>query len=131
MIFLRPDLLYHSYFRPPVELAANLSKDRIFLPNWQSYGGYNDRFAICCDANYVTYGSRASLINSYIDLGKPLYSELFLHFALKERRINIDVLRVTASRVRADGRVEAELFTKKNFLLNKLFKYKLIIKNIL
>lgn len=131
VVFVRPDLYYHNSLQASMLLAVRSSRKRVFLPAWQSYGGYNDRCAICNNDTYVDYGSRANLVDSYIDFCKPFYSELFLYFVLRKKHIKVSRLEITASRIRGDGRVEDELFVNTYNIANVLLRYKFYIKHCL
>ena len=46
-ILARPDLTYHDSFASVIDKQLKSSPTKITIPDWQWYGGYNDRFAIC------------------------------------------------------------------------------------
>jgi hypothetical protein len=127
--FVRPDLYYHDSFRGPMLRALRADANSAFLPPWQTYGGYNDRFAICGAECYLAYGGRAKALNGYVGAGRPLCAELFLYYALRKARVEIFALDVPASRVRADGRMEDELFASTGRLADTLLRLKLALKH--
>jgi hypothetical protein len=129
IIYARPDLLYHNSFENALKLAIGGADRQVYLPDWQRYGGYNDRFAICPKGSAVAYGCRANLVNTYIALRRPLYAELFLFYALHKMNITVSRLEICASRVRSDGRVEDELFSNTSVLANMFLRYKLRLKH--
>lgn len=131
VVFARPDLCYHDSFGVSMQLAIRSSAKQAFLPSWQRYGGYNDRFAICNGDSYIAYGGRANLIDTYVNSRRPLYAELFLYYALRKTHIRVSGLEITASRVRVDGRVESELFSSTGLVANTLMRYKLALKHSL
>jgi hypothetical protein len=129
VVFVRPDLCYHDSFLEPAQLAARACANSIFLPAWQRYGGYNDRFAICDAYSYVGYGSRAHWVDAYLGLRKPLISELFLLFALRQAPVQVCTLGATASRVRGDGRREIESFAATGSFNSLFLRSKQLIKH--
>jgi hypothetical protein len=130
VIFLRPDLIYHDSLFEAVSVIKDFSLNAIYLPRWQSWGGYNDRFAICTRKSYVAYGKRGCLVNEYIGFGKLLYSELFLRYALNKSKVNVYGLQLEASRVRADGRLVDEVFLSTGVFKNFFIRLKLLLKSI-
>lgn len=107
-IFVRPDVLYYG----PL-LLDKLDSKSIYLPKWQSYGGYNDRFAVT--KNYdaaVAYANRLDDALDYcVSNGLPLHSESLLNFSLLKRKIQVRGLPIRFSRVRNHGKVEDENFS--------------------
>ena len=114
VVFCRPDLRYHDSLAPVIESALGQvgKQNTVFLPAWQSWGGYNDRFAVAVGAEaIVTYGQRVRQALLYCKLsGQPLHSEQLLKYALTEAGINVDKIPTRASRVRASGRKVWESF---------------------
>jgi hypothetical protein len=87
------------------------SPESISLPNWQWYGGYNDRFAICGSDSYLGYTNRINLISEYLKKKSgPLPAERFLKYSMHKRNISLKFCTLRASRVRANGLTVAENF---------------------
>ena len=111
VVFARPDLLYHEPVQPRDLLRALQRPDEIALPAWESWGGYNDRFAITGPRLARVYGERLAGALSYCEAtGQPLHSETFLRATLHAAGAGVRPIGLRASRVRVDGRLEAEDF---------------------
>jgi hypothetical protein len=111
VVFARPDLLYHE----PVDghdLMRTLQRpDEIALPQWECWGGYNDRFAITAPRLARVYGERLAGALAYCEAtGQPLHAETFLRATLHAAGACVRPIGLRASRVRVDGRLEAEDF---------------------
>lgn len=111
VVFARCDLLYHEPL-PASELDfAAAHPDSVVLPEWESWGGFNDRFAICGAQAVHAYGERVGQAQRYCEeTGRPLHAETFLRWALQRQDLPVRLLRTRASRVRVDGRMELEDF---------------------
>jgi hypothetical protein len=111
VILARPDLHYHTGFSAALYEHINLSPMALSLPNWQWYGGYNDRLAICGKISFKIYANRIDFIGRYLHkTGGPLPAERFLKYSLHMHRIKPRLLSITASRVRANGKIVNEDF---------------------
>lgn len=110
-IFCRPDLIYHHRFGAIVSKALSQRGDHVWLPYWESWNGYNDRFAICKGSNAIrAYGRRIELMNKFCRKMGPLHAEKLVKFSLTENRIDTRFTGLRASRVRLDGVVKEEDF---------------------
>lgn len=112
VLFLRPDLIYHD--TPPSEIYSFLLKEKsaIFIPSWQWWGGYNDRFSICGKEAYSSYGKRITQALNYCQANnKSLNSEELVKFASDKTNLVVYPLNVRASRARVDGTVKKEIFS--------------------
>ncbi|MCC2673481.1 MAG: hypothetical protein K0R58_428 [Ramlibacter sp.] len=111
VVFARPDMLYHEAVRVEDVEQAMWEPDGVALPCWESWGGFNDRFAICGARAYKAYGGRMLLVDNFCERAqRPLHSETFLRYALGFAGLSVRTIPLRASRVRVDGRVEAEDF---------------------
>ncbi|WLG46904.1 hypothetical protein [Pseudomonas sp. FP1740] len=111
-IFLRPDLFYHDPL--PKEIFSMLLNDKtsVFIPAWQWWGGYNDRFAVCGADSYKVYGKRiCEMVNFCESAKKPLHAEELVKFVITSHKILPLPLNVRASRVRLDGTFKKEIFS--------------------
>lgn len=110
-LFARPDLRYNR----PVQLsrgARRLETDNsVLVPEWQSFGGFNDRIALADRRGAYVYANRLDHVSAYCATG-PLQAERFLGFCLEEGAVRVGRLQVSASRVRGDGSVVKEAFGK-------------------
>jgi hypothetical protein len=111
VVFARPDLLYHDPL-PLAQLRQVLARpDEVVLPWWESWGGWNDRFAIAGARAYRAYGGRLLLADHFCGhTRQPLHSETFLRYALAFAGVPVRTTGMRASRVRVDGRIEQEDF---------------------
>jgi hypothetical protein len=111
VVFARPDLLYHErLLREHVDRAMAFP-DEVTLPWWESWGGFNDRFAIAGSRAFCAYGGRVLLADHYCErTGKPLHSESFLRYALAFAGVPVRTIGMRATRVRVDGRMQWEDF---------------------
>ena len=124
-IFLRPDIeilsdidldFYISLLqRKPRNYAFGESDGVAVLPEWHSWHGLNDRFAICASGNasYV-YGNRFDGLIPFLDFSKhPIHPESYLLHVLQASRVEIlPILSTRMARIRSDGAPVAEDFTK-------------------
>ena len=105
-LFCRPDLRYHDSLAPVLERAqAAVGSERVFLPRWQSWGGYNDRFAVAVGSRAITaYGQRIRKAAAFCaETDAPLHAELLVKYALDAAGIEVEKIPTRASRVRASG----------------------------
>ena len=115
VIFVRPDLKYHDPLPGYVFDQPDARRLNAYIPNWQWWGGLNDRFAICGRDVYQAYGRRIERIFDFSKAtGRKLHSERLLKFALQQANAKICLLATTASRVRINGEYAEEDFTGKH-----------------
>ena len=102
VVFARPDLLYHDSMAVELDFLARAHRQFVLVPDWSSWFGLNDRFALAKGADGIAaYGKRADRMGEYCARGKRLHSERFLKYALEGQRVRQVHLR--ASRVRSNG----------------------------
>lgn len=112
VVFIRPDLLYHQ--RLSAAAIASAGRDELYcrIPDWQWWGGYNDRFAVCGARAASAYGRRAEVaIEFSLRTGRALHAERLLRYALRRERAAVRLTGMRASRVRMNGRVVDEDFS--------------------
>ena len=110
VVFARPDLLYHDSMAEHLDFLARAHRQFVLVPDWSSWFGLNDRFALAKGADGIAaYGRRADRMGAYCARGKRLHSERFLKYALDGQRVRQVHLR--ASRVRSNGLQVLEDFT--------------------
>ena len=106
-IFARPDLDIignldiHFYLN-----LLNASDDIIVAPTWHSWGGINDRLAICSGGkSSSTYANRFDAVHMYLELSqRPLHPETFLYDIMRLRHIHIlPIIDCKLVRVRSCG----------------------------
>ena len=93
-IFLRPDLLYLDSFENLIKKNLYELNEFISIPDWQSWRGLNDRFAICNSYKSANvYSARIYQIFDYLnDLKRPLHSEELLYYAIKKSKLKIKTI---------------------------------------
>jgi len=111
-LFLRPDLEYLGEIRISTLVSAFHGSGNIALPVWNSWGGFNDRFALADAAAAQHYAQRLALVERYCAT-LSLHGEMFLGYALERGGCKVSALPVRARRIRADGRVHEENFGAK------------------
>lgn len=110
-VFARPDLMYHDSLERHISYALRRMSNVILLPKWQEYGGYNDRFSICCGMQAaMTYGFRIEKIERFCEIYGAVHSERLLKFAIDSGHIGIKRISSRATRVRVGGVLERENF---------------------
>jgi hypothetical protein len=111
VVYARPDLLYHEPLRREDIERAAAHPDEVTLPWWESWGGFNDRFAVCGAHCYRAYGGRVLLADHFCErTHQPLHSESFLRYALAFAGVAVRTIGLRATRVRVDGRMQWEDF---------------------
>jgi len=112
VVFIRPDLLYHQPLGATAIASASRDDRYCRIPDWQWWGGYNDRFAVCGARAASAYGRRAELaIEFSLRTGRPLHAERLLRYALRQGGAAVRLTRMRASRVRMSGRIVDEDFS--------------------
>ena len=111
VVFARPDLLYHQ----PVQRFhidhVLEHPDSVLLPDWEAWGGFNDRFAIAGTGAWRAYGGRILLADRFCaDTGQAMHAETFLRYALDFAGVAVRTIQLRASRIRVDGRIQPEDF---------------------
>jgi hypothetical protein len=115
VLFLRPDLVYHEPIPARWIRAARSSPALVVVPDWQWWGGLNDRLAVCGSTSYPSYGRRIECAARFCDSTQhALHAERLLRFALVEARLRVRTRPLRASRIRADGRVVDEGFDRRD-----------------
>ena len=118
VIFLRPDLLYHSSLKNVIEEAIVAEEETVFLPDWQHWrGGFNDRFSVCAGNKAIkAYGTRVWRAQECCEqYGEALHAETLNRFAIEASGVRIMFFPQRASRVRAGGMVKNEKFQPSAF----------------
>ena len=116
VVFCRPDLEYHDSMADGLRLATSMEGPLALLPYWQRHkGGLNDRFSICAGEQAISaYGKRLDLALPFCrNMQIELHSERLIRYALAKSDVPIKKLNVRASRVRTDGRMMNEDFTRR------------------
>ena len=110
-LFLRPDLRYDRPIRIGPHIHKLSSGNTVLLPEWQSFGGFNDRLALADRFGAQVYATRLDHISDFC-VAKPLQAELLLSHCLERGEVRVGRLNARARRVRGDGTVVPEAFGK-------------------
>jgi hypothetical protein len=114
VVFVRPDNFFHTALPGYVFNHAEARRHNVYIPDWQWWGGLNDRFAVCGRNTYVAYGKRIERIFDFCKAtGRKLHSERLLKYALLEAGAKVCTLPTQASRVRITGAFAEESFSPK------------------
>jgi len=114
VVFVRPDNFFHSALPGYIFAHPEARKHNAYIPDWQWWGGLNDRFAVCGRDTYVAYGKRVERIFDFCKAtGRKLHSERLLKYALQQVDAKICTLPTQASRVRITGAFAEESFSPK------------------
>ena len=112
-IYLRPDLLYLDPISPKtIRQVAKSGKPIIASPNWQLWGGMNDRFAVMNREAALLYGNRLDYILDFCEEKGPLHAETYLNWLMKQHKVQKIPLKIKAQRVRCNGIVNSEKWSK-------------------
>lgn len=124
-LFVRPDLEYLDPLAGYVRSALHRPKQRVYLPAWQNWGGFNDRFALCVGRKAIEgWGNRLDHALTYCEYNAaPLHSEGLVRFALDKANLPVTLIPHRARRVRADGQCVDE-----NFNINPVTNAKLLAR---
>lgn len=140
-IYLRPDLLYHS--KISVDSIKKVGENILVTPEWQRWGGLNDRFAWGNRDVMLKYGKRMDDVLEYCtSKNKPICSEYFLLYISEKYNFKNVFSEMKASRIRANGEVcenDKEYMEQKNdeitydtlLIYNKKFVENMMCKNTL
>ncbi len=114
VVFARPDNFYHTPLPSYVFKRPKTRRLNVYVPDWQWWGGLNDRFAICGRDAYKVYGNRVERIFDFCSAtGRKLHSERLLKFVLQQAGVRVCTMATTASRVRITGAFAEESFSPK------------------
>ena len=106
VLLLRPDLLYLDRLDPARDLAPLTGgQSDIVVPAWQSWGGLNDRFALCTARTAQIYVTRFRLAADACAEMRGLHAEGFLQFVIACHGLRVSLTDLRGVRLRADGRV--------------------------
>ena len=124
-IFVRPDLKilssldFNTYssliFKQKIQRKYGHTDGIALVPNWHSWNGLNDRFAICTPGNASkSYANRYDHLIPYIEFSKhALHPETFLYQIMHACRVEVlAVISTKMARIRANGIPHPEDFSQ-------------------
>lgn len=124
VVFVRPDNFYHTALPAYVFKHPDARRNNVYIPEWQWWGGLNDRFAICGRDTYIAYGKRIECIFDFCKAtGRKLHSERLLKYALQQAGAKICTMDTRASRVRITGAFAEEGFSPKRSMGKRENRY--------
>ena len=104
VIYLRPDVWYFNEVNVPDLEAATANASVIFVPDFHSWGGVNDRFAMGHPVAAAAWARRDALADEYVfGLGLPLHSEKLAAHAISKGGLTVRATKIRFGRVRANG----------------------------
>ena len=105
VMVLRSDVWF---FQPlNASILQELQPDRLYVPDFDHWGGLHDRFAIGSPAVMHEYGNCIELLKPFCK-HHPIHSETFLLWAMHEKSVDVSGrLNLTFERVRANGILHA------------------------
>jgi len=112
VVFCRPDLRYLDSLEPWLERAVAAEEPAVWLPSWQHWGGFNDRFAVCAGERAAcAYGRRVSgALEFVVSRRRPLHGERLLAWSLRREGVPVRLMGTRAVRVRVGGAEVRERF---------------------
>lgn len=98
VVFARPDVLFFT----PIDVfqLLNATDGEIYVPQFHSFGGVNDRFAFGKQKEMIAYGRRLASLTEYC-VSKQAHSETFLAWFLGKQQIRARSTPILFGRVRA------------------------------
>jgi len=101
IIYLRPDVKYHTYF--DMKYLSLVNKYTVCTPNFHLFPKMNDRFCILTNNNLRQYYSMFDKMHQY-SLTHPLHSERFqYHMFTVVYKWSVKYIPFLFNRIRADG----------------------------
>lgn len=109
VLFLRPDLHYLDRVETPA-LADAMRRGAadLLVPDWQHWGGLNDRFALCRATAAPAYADRADRLAEFVARNGAAHPERLLAHAVQAAGLRAGPMAARAIRIRADGRAAAQ-----------------------
>lgn len=111
VVYLRPDLYYHSPLPDHAFSFAHDWRRTVHVPSWQWSNGINDRFAVCGSDAFLAYGFRIQDALEFCRGGNELHGERLLKYAMVNGQTRIRTFDTRATRVRTGGRFHHERFS--------------------
>lgn len=110
-MLLRADLQYLEDIDPAF-IEEKIQKDGIDLvtPDWQRWGGLNDRFSFLSGRALTNILNRRRLVGEFSRIHGYIHAEELLHFAAEKAGLTMSYVPYRAERVRGNGRVQFEPF---------------------
>eukprot|EP00667_Euglena_gracilis_P012832 EG_transcript_13189 len=101
-IYLRSDVWFFTPLNvSDLERAAAARQPAVWTPNFHTYSGMNDRFALGNRAGMRIYGMRRRLLEEYV-LRRWLHAESFLRFAMLRGNVSTYTTDMLFTRVRSN-----------------------------
>jgi hypothetical protein len=120
---IRPDLWFFSAINPCVISGICGNTDAIAIPNFASFGGYNDRMAIGGKNAIRVYAQRSSCLLEFRRTQGRISSERVLKFALDKNHIKPHHLDISFEICRSDHLTTTARFVSKIYLPPIIYNY--------
>lgn len=109
---LRPDLEYLEPV-PVVQITRDLAAGSdVITPDWERWGGLNDRFAFCSRRGAEEYMLRIRHVAHFCESRSYFHSEEFLDYVIRQAGLSTSFIATKARRVRATGVAQPEDFRR-------------------
>jgi hypothetical protein len=112
VIYIRPDTLITKPLE--IHLINNFETNTIYVPNFHSSGGYNDRFAFGCPNAMIHYGNRFDHGLLYSQF-KIFHAETFLKYIIQRNKINVIYTDMVVCRKRGNNVISHKDFNLLSF----------------
>lgn len=110
VLALRADLQFLDDLQPAPLLAALRGGVDLITPDWQLWGGLNDRFAVLSPRAFHPISHRRQLLPAFAREKGYVHAEELLLYAARAAGLRLGFTPLRAERVRATGRVSFEIF---------------------
>jgi hypothetical protein len=110
VLALRADLQFLDDLDPLALLQSLQSGIDLITPNWQLWGGLNDRFAVLSPRAFQPLFHRRALLPAFARDKGYVHAEELLLYAARQAGLRLGFTPMRAERVRATGRVSFEIF---------------------
>lgn len=109
VLALRADLQFLDDLDPEALLAKLRSGTDLITPNWQLWGGLNDRFAVMSPRAFQSLFHRRTILPAFARAKGYVHAEELLLYAARAADLRLGFTPMRAERVRATGRVCFEI----------------------
>jgi len=100
VVFMRPDVKFVDGLN--TSLLDKVKRNVCIVPKFHSWGGVNDRFAICSQRVAKVYGTRVTGLLEYSKMRRP-HSETYLRDTLAAHNVHVLKVPICFHRIRATG----------------------------
>jgi hypothetical protein len=109
--FARPDLLFLDKIPTGAIMSVANGNVDIVTPDWQRWGGLNDRFALCSRRGAEVYLDRLNWVFGFCSEKGYFHPEEILLYSIERSGLRYEFMPTRARRVRSTGSIRNEDFT--------------------